>query len=329
MDTPKNGSSYLGHVGNGPAKLPGLTFIFLIYLWVGVVLYFVCACAIGYLFFSQKYYFPISIKIIIALLSTISVFFALLCLRAAIGISGRHENTPSRCQFVLILNFVGGIIWLLFTIWDATEASWSRPDPWSKAIPMIVNILYALVICEAWRRYFATSRKVKAVFGGPRIQPADEAAAHLEREENNAAGEMGLVVVFCWLALVYRGIQGPLYLMYTFFTDASMLNTTILRLSVSSLAGIVAPLLIIYAIKARKGARHLVFWGLGLWLGVSILNYLIFTGALLSSHDFDTSIMLQARFPSMINAAEVVALAVWWYMAVSEKARAWFEETVR
>lgn len=172
----------------------------------------------------------------------------------------------------------------------------------------MAQFLVGIVWAEAWRRYFSVSPRVRAAFrpDGPAPDPAGV-----------LPGELGVFVVLCWTAFIAWGVTPALFwgIRSEFLADEFFLFFPIVCNVASAL---VLPLLAIFAVHAR--ARNLLFWCLGLWIGILFLAYGIAEWRVMARLNPESG----RGFFSFYSARLALAVVFWWYLSTSEKAKSWF-----
>lgn len=183
----------------------------------------------------------------------------------------------------------------------------------------IRQLLSALVICEAWRRYFVYSPKVHAVFGKPSSKKIQEAA------HNAPPAEIGIFMLLCWL-LIFDAIPR----LNSSYGRLSAAESYIpfwlgLRNLVLSIASVILPVFALDALKQRNGLRPLL-WCLGVWLALAFSGYAVYDimhGVYKQSYDGSAISPLDTYFTKYT----IFPLVYWWYFTTSQKARTWCGET--
>lgn len=297
----------------GPAKLPGLTLFFLINLWIGVILLFLSGLGLLYFMVIDDhilYYLdgPVLVVMLFACV-VLGGWYAWL----AMSIHRCDPNAPARCRVLLVVGMILlglGLLSFFFIIWREFDAYYYWTNTFLDLLPAFQNLLAAIVISEAWRRYFAVSSKVRTVFGP--YHPHEGAARRVP-------GEIGLFQVTCWLCLIYYGLQGVAMLFFFWSAeDVSFSFAALMHHLLNAVLGIIIPIVALIALgKQQRGA---VLACLGIWLGGEVLMYCLGIYEMIS----ETGYVYRRYMMPLLTASTIIPLVFWWYFYTSEKAAAWF-----
>lgn len=315
------GSPNLGQEGR--TRLPGLTLVFFIGLCVSGVL-----CALGIFFSLQELIkgvaWQYNAKYIYSGLTAAGVLGAGLCWWAGYGIYERLTSAPFRCRVLLLINiiasaagFVGIIIFLFINV---NMSSQSASDIMMRYnLPGLAsNLLAVIIISEVWRRYFFYSAKVRQAFN--LYLPAESA-----RELPPA--EIGLFTAACCLCPAYYGLPNLVWLHEIYSTVMNGGIAFLLLHAVIAASCLILPFVALYALHVRR--LPVIFWSLGLWLGLQGVIWLVNVGntfqALGNMGTYDQSYNYSWGLPRLFSERLFIPLAFWWYFSVSDKARSWFE----
>lgn len=191
---------------------------------------------------------------------------------------------------------------------------------WARAAPEMSLAISLLIVCEAWRRYFRDSPKVRETFGNTEDQDF--------AQEPLPAG-VGLLAMFSWQFLTAIGLNGTLLLVWSLTSSSYTEGSIKVFFGVASLVGYIVPFLILSAVSVRKGMRGRVLLGLGIWVGASFISLLIPLWMFMSRYGprFDNMSLAEGLFLLGSGMYLVMGLVFWRYAAVSETAEAWFAET--
>lgn len=284
--------------GREKTKLPGLTLVFVFYLWL-----FTIGCFLGALYLandlvSETYYAHFAL--LFFALTCMMIWAGILCWRAASSIHARDERAPARCRFLLVLNIIAAIINLGLLLWFARYEGRSLLNL-SMGQKICVQ-LSSVIHSEAWRRYFLLSPKVRAAFnitGKP-------------LKDSPMPDGLCLLKMFCWLGFVFGGLYWAIAWADPLAPGEDTQGFFYIRAAGNCVSGFIAPAVTLYALSAAGKNHSLAFWGLGIWIFFAFIDYIA---------------QLKTTFFPL--AQLVLPLVFWWYLYVSDKAKEWFRETPR
>ena len=303
-------------------RLPGLTLVFFIGLCAGGVLCGLCAFwALRVLTQSATWHF--GIEYIFMGLAAAGVLGAGLSGWVGYGIYERMEGAPRRCRMLLAINIAAAAVGIagmgaLFLIFGPREDSALGFLTRNNTITTISNLLAAIVISEAWRRYFLLSPKVRRTFG---LYQPPGCAAELP------PAEIALFTVVCWLCPVHYGLPKLIWLAYSFSTVTDGGLAFIALHAAITVSCLVLPFAALYALRVRRGMLRVIFWCLGLWLALEAAVWAANIITLYISLAEQGGYQYTYGLPRLFSERLFIPLAFWWYFAVSAEARSWFSAT--
>ncbi len=312
-------TAFSGFGETEPKKLPGLTLIFCIQTWIGALGTALLAIYEIYVMLTQVRWMQEYLTM--APMTLVTIVMCILYARALASIHARAPETPGRCRTLMMISIVLTALCIaLSTVLELAYGFISH----TTHLPLgyvLRYLLVSLIVCEAWRRYFGVSEKVRETF------------AWKPEENPGYAGrpaEIGLFQTICWMSLVWYGGEGIEFFISLLTADkagylfASFPFFSILAV-VRTIAALALPIIALRASHAGSGRRLTIFWCLGLTLALAILTTL--TAQATWEIRARTAIMLPLMGSFvMFSGKTVLTLAFWWYFAVSDKARAWLEQ---
>ena len=297
-------------------KLPGLARVFRVQLWLALIASLISVLVMAWGLFqllSHGYGFRYMRggDILILLLSAgIIVAFLALSWRALGAMQRRVPETPARCRQLLVFNMLIVAIMLVLLAGVLLLSD----DYTGNFAEYVQSSLMTLVLCEAWRRYFARSPRVREAFGLP-LEEVDDTPA-----------EINFFRILCWAALIY-GVW-PAIDVFSEIMDTMSLSQAhseypflMPRLYMRLAACLILPFMGLYALSAYENRRGKMFTALAMWLGFWIISYLLRVLEAVARSNGQNPVM-----PDFLNPWIIFGLVYWWYFAVSEKGKAWLAE---
>ena len=305
----------------GKARLPGLVLLFLVSLGLGGLLCGFCA-----FYMLQKFNQVYNLANLGWAVG--SALGLVLCCGVGWSIHARAKSAPLLCRILLIAGIIVSLALFVRTMisFVGEEALTSR-EGFFVRLKMLTTLHifpFIALLCEAWRRYFRVSPSVRRAFNISR--PAEDG-------KDVPPVAIGLFTTACWLCLVSSGVMafGILWLWKDFTSslrqalDLLGLTFTIVQsLITRTIPQFILPLVALYALRARR--LPVIFWCLGLWLGLEVLGWL---AGLIYLIYLPADVALARNFyiellPGLLSENLLFPLIFWWYLSVSPKAQAWF-----
>lgn len=294
-------------------KLPGLTRLFRAQLWLALILSVISSLVMAWGLIqlgSSIRYLSGGDVLVLLLSAAVIIAFLILSWRALGAMQRRSPEAPARCRQLLVFYMVVMAVMLLLV----GVALLSQNGYAGRFAENVQNTLMSLILCEAWRRYFARSPRVREAFG----LPPDEA--------DHTPAEINFFRILCWAALIY-GVW-PAIDIFMELMDSMTLSQAhsiypylMPRLYLRLAACLILPFMGLYALSAYENRRGKMFTALSLWLGFWLLSYFLRLLEAISRNVGDNLIL-----PDFLNPWIIFGLVYWWYFAVSEKGKAWLEE---
>ena len=293
-----------------PARLPfpGLARVFHVQLILGILLSIFGGLFLIYQTLFHSMYGAEAILLIVGLL----IFaYAGFLYWAESALRNRSPDAPGRCRVIVcvnmavtLLSFIGVLVWWAFSRYGFPQ----------EILQSIWQIPVSIVICEAWRRYFTWSPKVRAAFTPGQTPP--------EGEKDVPPGEIGIFMVLCWLLACSSLRSLPLFV--NWFNDGVDYYPVWLlwRIGFTNLASLVMPLITLALLQQRNGVRP-IFWCLGIWLVISGAGYAVHEIMFMGNGYSQVQIYPAWTY---LDAYTAFPLVYWWYFATSKKGRAWCGE---
>ena len=307
---------------DGKTRLPGLTLIFFIGLCVSGVL-----CALGAFFplreLTKAIVWQYNAKYIFGGMATACLAGAGLSWWVGYAIYERLQSAPFRCRVMLTINIFAsvagilGLIIFLFVNMNTDRAFYSATDIMMRySLPeLFSNLLAVIIFSEAWWRYFLYSAKVRQTFN---------LYLPVKRAREIPPAEIGLFTVVCWLCPVYYGLPNLVWLYESYVMIVGGVAFLILH-AVFAASYLTLPFVALYALRTRR--LPVIFWCLGLWLGLQGVIWLLNIASTFHAlGDIGTygNYNYAWGLPRLFSERLFIPLAFWWYFSVSEKAQAWF-----
>ena len=288
------------------APFPGLAWVFHVQLILGIVLSVVGGLFLLYQTLFHSMYGAEATLLIVGLL----IFaYAGFLFWAESALRNRTPEAPGRCRVILCVNMAAAVLSLIGVLLWWALSSYGFPH---EILQSVWQIPISIVFCEAWRRYFTLSPKVRAAFT-PGQAPSDE-------EKDVPPGEIGIFMVLCWL-LACSSLRS-LPLLVSWFNDGVDYYPAWLlwRIGFTELASLVMPFIALSLLQQRGGVRP-IFWCLGIWLVICGTGYAVHA-IMFMGH---SQVQIYPAW-TYLDAYTVFPLVYWWYFATSKKGRAWCGE---
>lgn len=301
----------LPKIEKGVRELPGLVRLFQAQLWLTIIGGGLgAAWAFFMLLTYELWRYGPPWPPLFALCLLLGCF--ILALRAERAIAERSSEAPGRCRLLAALNIAICLLCLLGL--GLFAFSIGRDFSWQATLPIVQQILVCIVWSEAWRRYFIVSPNVRAAF-----QPD----GHAPDPAKIMPAELGIFTVLCWSAWIWYGFEFFSFLEYFLSAGASLVQNTDLwpRLG-NFLTTLTLTPVALWAVAKRN--KSVLLWCLGLFLGVFLILH--FAAAIFTTMELSRfmSGSHASRLPSILQPRPILALVFWWYLATSEKAKAYF-----